>query len=108
MIEKGQEVPLPVAVSVVNIANVMKVTYSGRVFNAVFPKIVEDVTVGKKAKIPAINPVSAPTCQSGESIKLKTNDDDEVLHLIKWSKFNVVDQLLQTPSKIFGLSLLMN
>ena len=55
-----------------------------------------------------MNLVSAPTCRYGESSKLKTNDDDEVLKLIKKSKFNVVEQLLQTPSKISVLSLLMN
>lgn len=33
---------------------------------------------------------------------------DEVLKLIKMSEFNVVDQLLHTPSKIYVLSLLMN
>ena len=35
-------------------------------------------------------------------------DGDEMLRLIKRSEYNVVDQLLQTPSKIFVLSLLMN
>ncbi|KAI5384917.1 hypothetical protein KIW84_071778 [Lathyrus oleraceus] len=77
MIEKGQEVPLPVPDSVVNIADVVEVTRSGRVFIPGFPKIVKDVSVGKKAKIPAVNPISTLTCQSGESSKLKTNDDDE-------------------------------
>ncbi|KAI5425655.1 hypothetical protein KIW84_031466 [Lathyrus oleraceus] len=35
-------------------------------------------------------------------------DCDEMLKLIKRSEYNVVDQLLQTPSKIFVLSLLLN
>ncbi|KAI5407514.1 hypothetical protein KIW84_053680 [Lathyrus oleraceus] len=35
-------------------------------------------------------------------------DCDEMLRLIKKSEYNVVDQLLQTPSKIFVLSLLLN
>lgn len=39
---------------------------------------------------------------------MKLNDDDEVLRFIKKSEFNIVEQLLQTPSKIFVLSLLMN
>lgn len=39
MVEKGQEVPLPVANSMVNIADVVKVTCSGRVFSMVFPKL---------------------------------------------------------------------
>ncbi|KAI5416174.1 hypothetical protein KIW84_041282 [Lathyrus oleraceus] len=49
MIEKGQEVPLHIVDSVVNIADEVKVTCSGRVFSPAFPKIVEDVSVGKKA-----------------------------------------------------------
>ncbi|KAI5445087.1 hypothetical protein KIW84_013370 [Lathyrus oleraceus] len=108
MIKNGQEVPLPVADSVVNIVYITRVTRSGGVFSQVFPKIVEDVSVGKKAEIPVVDPVSAPMCQSGESSKLKTNDDDEVLRLIKRSEFNIVEQLLQTPSKIYVMSLLMN
>jgi hypothetical protein len=51
-------------------------------------------------EVPAVDPVSASKHQSGESINLKTNDDDEVLRLIKKSEFNVVEQFLQTPSKI--------
>ena len=31
---------------------------------------------------------------------MKPNDDDEVLRLIKKSEFNIVEQILQTPSKI--------
>lgn len=97
MIENSQEVPLPVLDSVVRIAYIMKVAHSGRMFSPIFPKIVEDVSVSKKAKLLAVDPVSVPTCQSGESSILKTNDDDEVLRLIKRSEFNVVEQLLQTP-----------
>ncbi|KAI5416876.1 hypothetical protein KIW84_041758 [Lathyrus oleraceus] len=82
MIENGQEVPLPVADSVVNIIDIMKVTRSGRVFSPVFLKVVEDVSVSKKAKILVVNPVSAPMYQSGESSKLKTNDDDEFDHIV--------------------------
>ncbi|KAI5395480.1 hypothetical protein KIW84_061884 [Lathyrus oleraceus] len=108
MIENGKEVPLPVANSVVSIINVMKVTYSGRVFGLVSPKVVEDVSMGKKAEVPTVDLVTTPTFQSGESSGLKANDDNEVLRLIKRSEFNAVEQLLQTPSKISVLSLLMN
>ncbi|KAI5441032.1 hypothetical protein KIW84_010477 [Lathyrus oleraceus] len=38
MIKNGQEVPLPVARSVVNITDITKVTHSGRVFSSVFLK----------------------------------------------------------------------
>ncbi|KAI5415403.1 hypothetical protein KIW84_040737 [Lathyrus oleraceus] len=83
MVNDGQEVPLPMTNSVMSIADVTKVTRSGRVFGPVFPKDVEDSTVGKKVEVPAVDPVSASKHQSGESINLKTNDDDEVLRLIK-------------------------
>ena len=90
-----------------SIADVTKVTRYGRVFGLVFPKDVEDSTVSKKVKVPAANPVSASKRQSGESSNLKTNDNDEVLRLVKKSEFNMMEQLLQTPSKISVLSLLM-
>ncbi|KAI5428160.1 hypothetical protein KIW84_033241 [Lathyrus oleraceus] len=106
MLENGQDVPLPANNSIVNIADVTKVTRSGRVFGPVFPKDVEDID--KKVEVPAANPVNAPKCQSGESSNLKPSDDDEVLRLIKKREFNMVEQLLQTPSKISVLSLLMN
>ncbi|XP_050895005.1 uncharacterized protein LOC127101595 [Lathyrus oleraceus] len=76
MIKNGQEVPLPTANSVVSIADVVKVTRSGRVFGPVSLKVVEYVTVGKKTDVPAVN---APTCQPSESSRLKINDDDELL-----------------------------
>lgn len=79
MIENGQEVPLPAVNSVVRIADVVKVTRSGRVFGPVPPRIVEDVSMGKRYDVPTVNPVNAPTCQYGESSGLKINDDDEVL-----------------------------
>ena len=94
---------------VVNIADIAKVTRSSRVFGPVFPKeVIEDVSVGKKVDVPAANPVSAPMGQYGESNNLKPSDDDEVMRLINKSEFKVVEQLLQTPSKISVLSLLMN
>ena len=94
MVENAQEVHLPVADFVVSIADIVKVTRSGRVFGPVFPKEAEDVSISKKAEIPVVNPVSAPVYQFSESSKLKANDDDKVLKLIKRSGFNVVEQLL--------------
>ncbi|KAI5435783.1 hypothetical protein KIW84_022273 [Lathyrus oleraceus] len=49
MIENGQEVPLPMTSSIVNIADVTKVTRSGLVFGSV---VLEEVIVGKKVEIP--------------------------------------------------------
>lgn len=111
MIKYGQDIPLPAATSVVSIADVVKVTQNGRVFSSVFLKVVENVVVGKKAEVvvPLFDPVNTLICQSGEFSSLKNKDDnDEVLRLIKKSEFNIVEQLLQTPSKISVLSLLMN
>lgn len=109
MIENGQEVPLPTANSVVSIVDVVKVTRNSRVFGPVSPKVMEDVVVGKKAGVPMVNLVNTPTCQSSESNGLKVkDDDDEVLRLIKKTEFNIIEQFLQTPSKIFVLSLLIN
>ena len=108
MIEGGQEVPLPKTSSMVSITDVTKVTHSGRVFGSVFANNMEDVFVNKKVEVPAVESISDPKCQSAESTGLKPNDDDEVLRLIKKSEFNMVEQFLQTPSKISVLSLLMN
>ncbi|KAI5420203.1 hypothetical protein KIW84_044114 [Lathyrus oleraceus] len=110
MIDNRQEVPLPTANLVVSITDVIKVTRSGRVFGLVSIQVVEDVVIGKKAYISSVDPVRAPTCLSGESsgLKVKDVDNDEVLRLIKKSEFNIMEQLIQSPSKISMLSLLMN
>ncbi|KAI5445534.1 hypothetical protein KIW84_013677 [Lathyrus oleraceus] len=108
MMKDGQEVPLPTTSSIVSITDVTKVTRSGRVFEPVFPKDKEESVVSKNVEVPDVDPISASKGKSGESSILKANDDDEVLRLIKRSEFNMVEQLLQTPSKISVLSLLMN
>ncbi|XP_050897131.1 uncharacterized protein LOC127103946 [Lathyrus oleraceus] len=107
MIEDGKEVPLPSMPSVVNIIDVSGVTRSERVFAAVPPRNVKAI-VGKKTQVeaPIIN--NEPDVveeSSGANINLEF---DEVLRLIKKSEYKVVDQLLQTPSKISVLSLLMS
>ncbi|KAI5400583.1 hypothetical protein KIW84_065462 [Lathyrus oleraceus] len=108
MMKDGQEAPLPTTSSVVSIVDVTKVTRIGRVFGSVFPKDKGETIVVKKVEVPSIDPVGCSKDKSGESSNLKANDDDEVLRLIKRSEFNVVEQLLQTLSKISVLSLLMN
>ncbi|KAI5407866.1 hypothetical protein KIW84_053923 [Lathyrus oleraceus] len=108
MIKGGQEVPLPTTSFVVSSADVTKVTRSGRVFGPVFPKDKEESIMSKKVEVPVVDKVGASKGKSGESSDVKANDDDEVLRLIKKSEFNMVEQLLQTPSKISVLSLLMN
>lgn len=96
MSENGKDVPLP---SIINIADVSRVIRSGRIFS----KRTEDVTTGKQAH------VEIPFEPVGQSnnINLKS-DDNEVLNIIRKSEYNMVEQLLHTPSKISVLSLLMN
>jgi hypothetical protein len=70
--------------------------------------VLEETIVGKKVEIPNVDPVGCSKDKYGESSNLKFNDDDEVLRLIKRREFNMVEQLLQTPSKISVLSLFLN
>ncbi|KAI5424531.1 hypothetical protein KIW84_030637 [Lathyrus oleraceus] len=121
-LENGKEVPLPSS-SVVNIANVSGLTRSDRVFSAP-PKPQTDARRNDTADYverPIGNAVNAPnpalvakpasTLRTPVSVGPSGNtkeDCDEMLRLIKRSEYNVIDQLLQTPSKIFVLSLLMN
>jgi hypothetical protein len=96
MTENGKDVPLP---SIVNVTDVRRVTRSGRIF----AKRIEDIAAGKQAHVEVpFEPVG-----QYDNMNLKS-DDDEVLKLIRKSEYNVVEQLLHTPSKIFVLSLLMN
>jgi hypothetical protein len=115
-VENGKEVSLPSS-SVVNIVDVSGLTRSGRVFSAPpKPQINADFVerpIGNVVNSPnptlAVKPSSVlktPT-SVGPSGNEK-EDCDEMLRLIKKSEYNVVDQLLQTPSKISVLSLLLN
>ncbi|KAI5444932.1 hypothetical protein KIW84_013274 [Lathyrus oleraceus] len=122
MLEDGKEVSLP-STYVLSISDISGVTRSGRVFSAP-PKPHEDF-VGKAVVNPAgpvgtssnntvvkgVDPVVDKTVKApvlvGQSGVIR-EDGDEMLRLIKRSEYNVVDQLLQTPSKISVLSLLMN
>lgn len=103
MLEDGKEVPIPSLSYVVNTTNISGVTLSARVFSSVAPKRIEDALVGKKTLM------ETPIMQSSQSNGVNQKfDHDEVLKLIKRSEFNMVGQLLHTPSKIYVLSLLMN
>lgn len=103
MLEDGKEVLIPSLSSVVNIIDVSGVTRSGRVFASATPKIIQDTSVSKQAR------VETPVVQSSQSSGMNhKSDHNEVLKLIKRNEFNMVDQLLHTPSEVFVLSLLMN
>ncbi|KAI5423838.1 hypothetical protein KIW84_030166 [Lathyrus oleraceus] len=121
-LEDGKEVPLP-STYVVNIADVSGLTRSGRVFSAPpNPQVdVRRADVADYAERPVGNAVNTPNpelvAKPTSTLKFfvsigpsgNTKEDcDEMLRLIKRSEYNVVDQLLQTPSKISVLSLLMN
>src|SRR3954470_13433928 len=89
----GKEIPLP---SVVNIADVSRVTRSGLVFNRTTKSVEkpsEEVPHGQD---------NLPT----NAVQVKEND--EILKLIQRSEYNIVDQLLHTPSRISVLSLLLS
>ncbi|KAI5390626.1 hypothetical protein KIW84_075793 [Lathyrus oleraceus] len=115
-VEDGKEVTLPSS-SVVNIADVSGLTRSGRVFSAPpKPQAIADFVespIGNAVNAPNPTPVVKPSSvlktptSVGPSGNLK-EDCDEMLKLIKKSEYSVLDQLLQTPSKISVLSLLLN
>jgi hypothetical protein len=107
MIEDGQEIPIPTLPPSVNIAEVSRVTRSGRVFPTVSQKKA-DASVDQQVQVdfPMVNPgLDKGKDQANETI---SSDSNEVLKLIKRSEYKVIDQLMQTPSKISILSLLLN
>ncbi|KAI5424629.1 hypothetical protein KIW84_030712 [Lathyrus oleraceus] len=117
-VQDGIEVPLP-STSVTTIADVSGLTRSGRVFSAP-PK----ATVSESVERPVGTAVnvqnSALDVAKPSSSVQKTHvssvgpsgivdeESDEMLRLIRKSEYNIVDQLLHTPSKISILSLLLN
>ncbi|GAU10540.1 hypothetical protein TSUD_419480 [Trifolium subterraneum] len=96
MLQNGVETPIPPLISVDNIADNSKILRSGRIL----PGVVQGKTGSpvEKTQIP-------DSSATGERVY---EDSDEVLKMIKRSEYKIVDQLLQTPSKISILSLLMN
>ncbi|GAU10854.1 hypothetical protein TSUD_425380, partial [Trifolium subterraneum] len=107
MIENGHEVPIPALPPSVNIAEVSRVTRSGRVFPSMVQKKSEDL-VSKEVREEVH--VLSPDLNKGKGQSSGTRPDsdfDEILELIKKSEYKVVDQLMQTPSKISVLSLLL-
>ncbi|GAU49605.1 hypothetical protein TSUD_407700 [Trifolium subterraneum] len=96
MLQDGVETPIPSLIYVDNIADNSKILRSGRSL----PGTVQGKTNNSVEKTQI--PVSSRT---GERVY---EDSDEVLKMIKRSGYKIVDQLLQTPSKISILSLLMN
>ncbi|MCH98440.1 hypothetical protein A2U01_0019442, partial [Trifolium medium] len=103
ILQDGKETPIPPLTSVVNITDSSKVLRSGRILPAVVQEktstpVMEEVQVQDPGKNRVV----------GQSDGKDNSDSDEILKLIKRSEYKIVDQLLQTPSKISMLSLLMN
>jgi hypothetical protein len=98
------EVPLVSPATVDNVASEITALRSGKVRPPLFQKKV--VTPIATITPPVAPPIDKNTGPSGQSID--ESNLDEILRLIKKSDYKIVDQLLQTPSKISILSLLMS
>ena len=84
-----------------------RVTKSGRIF-AVVPSKRPKVQVRRPIPVEVLMMNVEPRVEAGRSSGPNPHPDydDEILKLIKRSEYKIVDQLLQTPSKIFVLALL--
>ncbi|KAI5427609.1 hypothetical protein KIW84_032859 [Lathyrus oleraceus] len=115
-VEDGKEMSLPFS-SIVSIVDVSGLTRIGRVFSAPpKPQATAD-SIERPIGNAGSTPNPAPVVKSSSTLITPTSvgpsgnmkeDYDEMLRLVKRSEYNVVDQLLQTPSKISVLSLLLN
>ncbi|XP_039685658.1 uncharacterized protein [Medicago truncatula] len=104
MIEEGREVPIPPLSSVDNIVEDSRVLRNGRVVPIVFPKKI-DATINKEVRTKDAGIAKEVDQPNGAGTSAEF---DEILKLIKKSEYKVVDQLMQTPSKISIMSLLLN
>lgn len=102
ILEGGKEVETRPLSDDVNIAQSSGVNRSGRVFAAP-PRTTADVVQGA---VPANLSTNKDAGQTSGSAQDK--DFDELLRIIKRREYKIVDQLLQNPSKISILSLLLN
>ncbi|KAI5429344.1 hypothetical protein KIW84_034087 [Lathyrus oleraceus] len=117
-VQDGVEVPLP-STSVTTIADVSGLTRSGRVFSAPAKAVSSESVerpVGNAVNVqnpaldvakPSSSVQKTPVSSDGPS-GIVDEESDEMLRLIRKSEYNIVDQLLHTPSKISILSLLLN
>jgi len=103
ILEDGKEMPLPPLAYMVNIADNNKLLRSG----CILPTVMQ-----RKTSAPIVEQVQAQDPGKGKDVGQSSGNGysncDEVLKTIKRSEYKIVDQLLQTPSKIYVLSLLMN
>src|ERR1044072_3555677 len=114
MVENGKKKPMPTLPANVNITEIGRVTRSGRVHAPLPPRspaapVVRQNPVSISSANPATIPINNPSTNIGSTDGANINSDfEEILKLIKKSEYRVVDQLMQTPSKISILSLLLN
>jgi len=103
ILEDGQKRPIPPLASVVSIVDSSKVLRSEHIL---------PTTVQGKTSALVVEQVQAQdpgkSKDVGQSSVNINSDFDEVCKMIKRSEYKIVDQMLQTPSKISMLSLLMN
>ncbi|GAU49442.1 hypothetical protein TSUD_407340 [Trifolium subterraneum] len=110
MLQDGVETPIPPLISVDNIVDNSKILRSG----LILPGAVQGKTGSsvEKTQIPDSSGTGERVYEDSDEvlkmIKRMYEDSDEVLKMIKRSEYKIVDQLLQTPSKISILSLLMS
>ena len=93
--------PSNLCLIVKNIVEANIVTRSGRVFA---PVIWGNVNADKKV-VESVETKKAVGESSGATLE---KDMDDILKIIKMRDYKIVDKLLQTPSKIYILALLMN
>jgi hypothetical protein len=104
MIEDGREVPLPSLPAVGNIAEDSRVLRNGRIIPTMAPKKV-NASISQQVQVGG--PVMDKSIEQPGGANVDS-DLDEILKLIKKSEYKMVEQLMQTPSKISILSLLLN
>ncbi|RHN66197.1 hypothetical protein MtrunA17_Chr3g0088231 [Medicago truncatula] len=109
MIENRVEVPLASLAMVSNIAEgTTAALRSGRVRPPLFQKKAATPTTPPidNATLTNVSPVTKDVSRPSHSIE--DFNLDKILRIIKRSDYKIVDQLLQTPSKISVLSLLLS
>ncbi|KAI5388283.1 hypothetical protein KIW84_074102 [Lathyrus oleraceus] len=105
-VEEGQKSELEVeGPAVDNVGGIRRFTRSGRLFSPPVTQT-DNVDVAAKAKGKQVVNEGASTPQAGSEPTF-TKDVDELLRIIKKSDYKAVNQLIQTPSKISILSLLL-
>ncbi|KAI5402338.1 hypothetical protein KIW84_050085 [Lathyrus oleraceus] len=85
-----------------SIVDVTKVTRSGRVFEPMFPKDMEDSIVSKKVEVPAVDPVSAPKRYFyDEELSEKVRNHNLALHIsMNYKEDDLSNMLVDTGSSL--------